>query len=191
MDPVSAYDAAFVGRSGHVVDHVGRTEPFDVGQWSCAPDWVDRSLFIDPCDGATIDVGCGPGRLVGRAGRARRPGDGHRRVDRGRPADPGPRRLALRRDVFGSIPGEGGGRMRCSPTAISASAATRYVCWPGSATCCVAGGTVIAEVAEPRRRAGPRAASAAGRRAVVGAVRLGRRRSRRHRGRRRGGRMTC
>ncbi len=65
LDEVGAYDAAFAGRTAHVVDHAGLTRPFDVDQWSAAPDWVDHVLFIDPCDAATIDVGCGPGRLVG------------------------------------------------------------------------------------------------------------------------------
>jgi SAM-dependent methyltransferase len=64
LDAVSAYDAAFAGRSAQIVDHAGHDEPFEVGQWSSAPDWIDRELFIEPCTAPTIDVGCGPGRLV-------------------------------------------------------------------------------------------------------------------------------
>lgn len=107
MDAVSAFDAVFVGRSGHFVDHVGRSEPLEIGQWSSAPDWVDRALFVNPCHGATIDVGCGPGRLVAELAARNVPAMGIDvsteavRLTRLRGA------LALRRDVFASIPGEG------------------------------------------------------------------------------------
>jgi len=107
FDAVSAYDEAFAGKPTHVVDHVGRTQPFEVAQWSSAPDWVDRELFIDPCDDATIDVGCGPGRLVAELAARRIPAMG---IDVSSEAIRQTRvrgALALRRDVFGSIPGEG------------------------------------------------------------------------------------
>lgn len=107
FDAVMAYDEAFAGKSTHVIDHVGRTQPFEVGQWSSAPDWVDRSLFIDPCDDATIDIGCGPGRLVGELAARRVPAMG---IDVSSEAVRQTRirgALALRRDVFGEIPGEG------------------------------------------------------------------------------------
>lgn len=107
FDAESAYDEAFSGKPAYVVDHIGASQPFEVGQWSSAPDWVDRSLFIDPCDGATIDVGCGPGRLVAELAARSIPAMGIDvsaeavRQTRSRGA------LALRRDVFGTIPGEG------------------------------------------------------------------------------------
>lgn len=107
FDAVSAYDAAFSGKDTHVVDHIGRTRPFEVDQWSSAPDWVDRELFIEPCDAATIDIGCGPGRLVGELAARQIPAMGIDvsieavRQTRIRGA------LALRRDVFATIPGEG------------------------------------------------------------------------------------
>ncbi|MBC7633769.1 class I SAM-dependent methyltransferase [Aeromicrobium sp.] len=107
FDAVSAYDAAFAGKLTHVVDHIGRAQPFEVGQWSSAPDWVDRALFIDPCDAATIDVGCGPGRLVGEIAARKVPAMG---IDVSTEAVRQTRvrgALALRRDVFGLIPGEG------------------------------------------------------------------------------------
>lgn len=120
FDAVSAFDAVFAGRTGHFVDHVGRAEELEVGQWSSAPDWVDRALFIDPCDKATIDVGCGPGRLVAEISARRVPAMGIDvsieavRQTRIRGA------LALRRDVFGTVPGEGVGAMHSWPTATSA-----------------------------------------------------------------------
>ena len=107
LDAVSAYDLAFSGRLTQVVDHVGRVEPFDVATWSAEPDWVDRELFIDPCDDATLDVGCGPGRLVGALAARRIPAMG---IDVSREAVRQTRvrgALALRRDVFSTMPGEG------------------------------------------------------------------------------------
>lgn len=107
FDAIMAYDEAFAGKSTHVVDHVGRTQPFEVAQWSSAPDWVDRELFIDPCDDATIDVGCGPGRLVAELAARRIPAMG---IDVSSEAVRQTRvrgALALRRDVFGVIPGQG------------------------------------------------------------------------------------
>lgn len=107
FDAVSAYDAAFSGLKTHVVDHVGRSEPFDVASWSSEPDWVDRELFIDPCDAETIDIGCGPGRLVGALTAAHVFAMG---IDVSKEAVRQTRvrgALALLRDVYASIPGEG------------------------------------------------------------------------------------
>lgn len=107
FDAVSAYDAAFRGRKTQVIDHIGRSEPFDVALWSAEPDWVDRELFLDPCDAETIDVGCGPGRLVGALAARRIPAMG---IDVSKEAVRQTRvrgALALRRDVFATIPGEG------------------------------------------------------------------------------------
>ena len=107
FDAVSAYDAAFTGKSTQVVDQGGRSEPFDVEMWSAEPDWVDRELFIDPCDAETIDIGCGPGRLVGALSARRIFAMG---IDVSNEAVRQTRvrgALALRRDVFATIPGEG------------------------------------------------------------------------------------
>jgi SAM-dependent methyltransferase len=107
FDAVSAYDEAFAGKVTHVVDHVGGSQPFEVEQWSSAPDWVDRELFIEPCDAATIDIGCGPGRLVAELLAHRIPALG---IDVSSEAIRQTRvrgALALRRDVFGVIPGQG------------------------------------------------------------------------------------
>lgn len=107
FDAISAYDEAFSGKATHVIDHVGRTQPFEVGAWSSEPDRDDRALFIDPCRGATVDVGCGPGRLVGELTARRIPAMG---IDVSSEAVRQTRvrgALALRRDVFDTIPGEG------------------------------------------------------------------------------------
>jgi SAM-dependent methyltransferase len=107
FDPISAYDAAFAGTSTEVVDPGGRSEPFDVEMWSAEPDWVDRELFIDPCDAETIDIGCGPGRLVGALSARRVFAMG---IDVSKEAVRQTRirgALALRRDIYATIPGEG------------------------------------------------------------------------------------
>ena len=107
FDAVSAFDAVFSGRSGHFVDTGGRSEELGVNPWSAAPDWVDRELFIDPCDRATIDVGCGPGRLVAEISAR---GISAMGIDISTEAVRQTRvrgALALRRDVFGVVPGEG------------------------------------------------------------------------------------
>ncbi|MFJ6016185.1 class I SAM-dependent methyltransferase [Streptomyces sp. NPDC092952] len=38
--------------------------PLDVERWCAAPDAADRSV-LERCRGAVLDIGCGPGRLVG------------------------------------------------------------------------------------------------------------------------------
>lgn len=107
LDPTQAYNAAFATGRADVVDAGGQTIPFDVHQWNGSPDLVDRSLFIEPCDGPTIDVGCGPGRLVGELAGRGIPSLGIDvsseavRQARGRGA------YALCQDVFSYIPGEG------------------------------------------------------------------------------------
>lgn len=108
LDPTQAYDAAFASGRADVIDAGGQTIPFAVHHWNGAPDIVDRSLFIEPCDGPTIDVGCGPGRLVGELADRGIPSLGIDvsteavRQARGRGA------YALCQDVFSQVPGEGG-----------------------------------------------------------------------------------
>lgn len=84
----------------------GRCWPFPVTRWAAPPDRADRDLLAR-CAGPTLDVGCGPGRLVGAL------------AGRGIPAlgvDPSPAAVrsslarggtALRRSVFDRLPGEG------------------------------------------------------------------------------------
>lgn len=84
----------------------GERSYLPVGNWTREADDVDQN-FLSHCVGATIDIGCGPGRLSAALADL-----GHvvlgidvvgEAVDQTR--DRGV--SALRRDVFGEIPGEG------------------------------------------------------------------------------------
>jgi SAM-dependent methyltransferase len=103
----SAFDGMFSAGTGHFVGPDGRVEHLDVGQWAGRSDLIDRELFTDLCTGPTLDLGCGPGRLLGDL------------LDRGVPAlgidvsaeaiRRSRRRgaLALQLDVFDDVPGAG------------------------------------------------------------------------------------
>lgn len=65
LQPVDAYDAAFTGRHASTIDDGASPQPFDVSIWQRPPDAADHTLFVSRCTGPTLDVGCGPGRLVG------------------------------------------------------------------------------------------------------------------------------
>jgi SAM-dependent methyltransferase len=62
-----AFDAAFTARDQNacvVVADDGSVRRFPVARWSGEADAADLRLFVDPCTGPTIDLGCGPGRLT-------------------------------------------------------------------------------------------------------------------------------
>ncbi len=60
-----AYDAAFAGQSCHIVRPDGTTEALSTHRWQGDVTPSDLTLFVEPCHGATLDIGCGPGRLAG------------------------------------------------------------------------------------------------------------------------------
>lgn len=78
----------------------------DLDRWRTEPDEADLELFVDPCTGPTLDVGCGPGRLAAEltAREVMAVGidvaDDAVRLARRRGAQ------AVRRDVFAEVPGE-------------------------------------------------------------------------------------
>lgn len=84
----------------------GRSWPFPVSRWAAPPDEADRTLLAR-CTGPTLDVGCGPGRLVGALaglgvpvlGVDCSPAAVRRALDRGG--------AALHRSIFDRLPGEG------------------------------------------------------------------------------------
>lgn len=102
-----AMDQAFAGADCHTVSPNGSARLLDVQQWRAEADEEDVVLFVDPCRGTTLDIGCGPGRLAAALGIRGIPAMGidmsleaiRQARDRGV--------VAIRRDVFSTVPGEG------------------------------------------------------------------------------------
>ncbi|PNG19320.1 SAM-dependent methyltransferase [Streptomyces cahuitamycinicus] len=102
------YDAAL--RAGRGPLFLRRTDgwllPLEVERWCARADAVDRDV-LDRCEGAVLDVGCGPGRLVAELAARGRVALG---IDVSEAAVEHTVRLggqALRRSVFEPLPGEG------------------------------------------------------------------------------------
>ena len=77
------------------------------------------------CSGPTLDIGCGPGRLVAALAKS---GIDALGIDISSAAVARARRLggkARRCSVFGPVPREGSWSVRCWPTATSGSAVAR------------------------------------------------------------------
>jgi SAM-dependent methyltransferase len=96
--------------AGHGPLFLRRTDgwllPLDVERWCARADPVDRAV-LDRCEGAVLDVGCGPGRLVAELAARGRTVLG---IDVSAAAVGHTVRLggqALRRSVFEPLPGEG------------------------------------------------------------------------------------
>lgn len=109
MTPVlTLYEEALRAGSGLVVRRVddGRTVPLPVARWCGPPDDVDHAL-LDRCAGPTLDVSCGPGRLVAELTRRGLPAMGldvaEAAVSLARSAGAS----VLRRSVFDPLPEEG------------------------------------------------------------------------------------
>ncbi|HSL08220.1 MAG TPA: class I SAM-dependent methyltransferase [Pseudonocardiaceae bacterium] len=102
----AVFDAALAGRPARLVGDDGRILPVAVQRWLAPADGEDDWL-LDRCIGPTLDLGCGPGRLVAELAGRGVPALGvdcsHSAVrqchSRGAPV--------LHRDVFAPLPGEG------------------------------------------------------------------------------------
>ncbi|MFI7503626.1 class I SAM-dependent methyltransferase [Streptomyces sp. NPDC049687] len=97
-------------RAGHGPLFLRRSDgwllPLDVERWCARADLVDRQV-LDRCEGAVLDVGCGPGRLVTELAARGRTALG---IDVSEAAVAHTLRLggpALWRSVFEPLPGEG------------------------------------------------------------------------------------
>jgi SAM-dependent methyltransferase len=107
IGPVQAMDAAFAGRVCHLVSQSGTIRPLALHRWRGTVDAADRALLLVRCRGRTIDLGCGPGRMVEGLAALDVPALG---IDISPEAIRQARLrgvLALLRDVFASVPGEG------------------------------------------------------------------------------------
>lgn len=105
--PVEAFGRALDGETCHVVDARGRHVELPTGQWLGPADEADHVLMLDHCTGPTLDVGCGPGRLLAALASTGVPAMG---------IDVSPRAVhharsrgaqAVQTDVFGLVPGQG------------------------------------------------------------------------------------
>ena len=109
---LSVYERALAGAAGPLTltGPAGGTIEVDVSAW-CRRRMPGDGGLLDRCDGPTLDVGCGPGRLTAALLRRGVPALG---VDISATAVGMARRrgaLALHRDVFTDLPGAG--RWRC------------------------------------------------------------------------------
>lgn len=103
----SLFDVALAtGGEIEVEDSDGQRAPLPVATWNARPSGADTGL-LDRCRGATLDIGCGPGRFVAALGERGVPALGidvtPSAVSRTR-ARGG---TALQRDVYGPLPGDG------------------------------------------------------------------------------------
>lgn len=100
-------DALRVGRGPLYLSRTdGWLLPLEVERWCARADTVDLEV-LRHCEGAVLDVGCGPGRLIAALAAQGRPALG---IDVSEAAVEHSVRLggqALRRSVFESVPGEG------------------------------------------------------------------------------------
>jgi SAM-dependent methyltransferase len=80
--------------------------PLPVARWAAEADAADR-LLLAHCAGATLDIGCGPGRMCTALARAGLPALGIDLVPEAVATARSRGAHALVRDVFGPLPGEG------------------------------------------------------------------------------------
>jgi SAM-dependent methyltransferase len=104
---IAHYEQALWGGNPlQVRDSTGGNLPFDVARWMREPDAADETLLAR-CTGPTLDVGCGPGRLIAALAARGVPSLG---VDVAAAAVAIARScgaLALQRSVFDRVPGAG------------------------------------------------------------------------------------
>ncbi len=105
--PHAAFNAALGGERCEVVTASEGVTQLPAGRWLGPPDLTDQRLLLSRCDGPTLDVGCGPGRLSAALVARGTVVMGidvsdvavMQAIDRGA--------TALRRDVFGPVPALG------------------------------------------------------------------------------------
>jgi SAM-dependent methyltransferase len=102
-----AYQAALLGEPCRVVvDGDADGHRLAVARWQAEPDAAD-AVMLDLCRGATVDVGCGPGRLARELLARGMPAMGIDIVPEAVRQTRARGGLALERDVFALLPAEG------------------------------------------------------------------------------------
>ena len=99
------YSAALRGEQCHVVGATG-TVQLPVSTWTAEADRSDR-VVLTHCDGPTLDVGCGPGRMAEHLNRSGRATLGIDVVAEAVVQACARGVAALLRDVYEQLPGEG------------------------------------------------------------------------------------
>lgn len=110
----SLFSHALRGVPCRVVDVAGASAPLPVHEWTRRADAADDAL-LSHCRGATLDVGCGPGRLAARLARSGHPVLGLDVVDEAVQQTRARGVPAVRGSVFDRLPDEG-----CWETALLA-----------------------------------------------------------------------
>ena len=144
-----------------------------VHEWLRPASHADR-LLLGHCRGATLDIGCGPGRMGAHLNQR---GHSVLGVDIVREAVEQARRRgvpALRRSVFDPMPGRAAGTRCCSPTATSASAGRRSRSCAALRSCSTAAAASSATWPRPAPACGSHAARLVTAPAALRAVSLGR-----------------
>lgn len=59
-----ALDAAYRGQKCELIRADGSSRTLPAARWAGQASKDEIALFVDPCDGSALDVGCGPGRLT-------------------------------------------------------------------------------------------------------------------------------
>ncbi len=106
MSFTHVFDSALRGAPTTVVWLGQEPAVLPVDVWSRPADHLDLQL-VDLCEGPTIDIGCGPGRLTEALAAAGHPALGIDVVDAAVELTRGRGAAAVRRDVFDEVPGEG------------------------------------------------------------------------------------
>ena len=104
--PLSVYDTGLRSGRVHMLRTNGSRRALPMSRWIADHDQADTSL-LSRCTGTTMDIGCGPGRLAAALTSRGVPTLG---IDLSRVAVAMTRQrgaIALRRDVFDQLPGEG------------------------------------------------------------------------------------
>ncbi|MEP6816187.1 MAG: class I SAM-dependent methyltransferase [Marmoricola sp.] len=103
--PGSLFAAALRGDNVHLLDATSRSRPLAMLRWTTT-DASDR-FVLESCEGATLDVGCGPGRLTSGLAASGVVALGIDVVPEAVEQTRARGALALLRDVFAEVPGHG------------------------------------------------------------------------------------